>query len=77
MTRPSDEELTQRAIAAYYRSARGGEILDQPSSGASGVTEHEGKEYVILRNVNGVLAVYRVRPSGALKGLRRWPKELD
>ncbi len=43
------------------------------------VTEHEGKHYVVLnlKNVNGILAVYRVRNTGVLKGLKRWPQEIE
>ena len=33
--------------------------------------------YVVLRNVNGILSVYRVRNDGKLKGLRRWPAALN
>lgn len=74
----SDERLTQRAFAAYYRSAarEGVPSPDHPANG-SGVQEHNGKLYVVLRNVTGILAVYRVRTSGILKELRRWPKELE
>jgi hypothetical protein len=36
-----------------------------------------GKRYVVLRNTKGVLAVYRVRNDGILKGLRRWPAALE
>jgi hypothetical protein len=71
------DDLTRRAIAAYYRTAHqdGATATDQPSD-ASGVVEHEGKTYVVLVNVNGTLAVYRVRTSGQLKRLRRWPAEV-
>jgi hypothetical protein len=31
---------------------------------------------VVLENVNGPLAVYRVRNDRTLKRLRRWPKDL-
>ena len=48
----------------------------QPSKD-SGVQEINGKRYVVLRNLGGILAVYRVRTDGILKGLKRWPKELD
>ncbi len=65
------DELTGRAFAAYFRS--GG--TDQPGND-SGPAELDGRQYVVLRNVNGVLAVYRVRTSGALKRLRRWPREV-
>lgn len=70
---PTDNELTRRALAAYFRSG----YMDQPASGSSGPIESGGKLYVVLRNMNGVLAVYRVRTSGALKRLVRWPRELE
>ena len=66
------DDLTTRAFAAYFRS--GG--VDQPSN-MSGAADWQDKQYVVLHNVNGVLAVYRVRTSGALKRLRRWPRELE
>ncbi len=67
--------LVNRAIAAYFRSADA-PSPDQPAN-YSDVQEAGGKRYVVLRNVNGVLAVYRVRNDGVLKGLKRWPKELE
>ena len=48
----------------------------QPCSVTSGPVTHNGLKYVVLRNTNGVLAVYRIRPNGALKGLKRYPKAL-
>ena len=76
-TQTTDDTILARAFAAYYRSASrdGVPSPDQPAN-TSYVTEHEGKRYVVLENVNGVLAVYRIRTSGALKELRRWPKEI-
>lgn len=71
-TMADTEDLVRRAMAAYFRS--GG--TDQPST-ASCVAEHEGKAYVVLRNGGRTLAVYRVRTSGLLKRLRRWPTALD
>ena len=69
-----DEDLTRRAIAAYYRTARtnGATVIDHPALGGD-VVEHDGKLYVVLSNIRGTLAVYRVRTSGQLKRLRRWP----
>lgn len=67
------DELTRRATAAYFRS--GG--TDQPARASSGPEKVGDKEYVVLRNVRGVMAVYRVRNDGKLKGLRRWPAELN
>jgi hypothetical protein len=41
------------------------------------VVTHAGLQYVILRNVDGVLAVYRVRTdNGLLRRMKRWPAEL-
>jgi hypothetical protein len=68
MTLDEDDDLTRRAFAAYFRS--GG--TDQPAN-YSGVREHKGLRYVVLENVNGTLAVYRIRRDEVLKGLRRWP----
>jgi hypothetical protein len=65
-----DDDLTRRALGAYFRYAT--DRPDQPSS-ASGVVEHDGRRYVVLHNVTGVLAVFRVRRDGMLKRLRRWP----
>ena len=66
------DDLVRRALAAYFRG--GADI--QPAN-TSGVVEHEGKSYVVLHNVNGILAVYRVRNDGVLKGLKRWPKAIE
>ena len=66
------DDLTRRAFTAYFRS--GG--TDQPSGGPA-TTTHGGKQYVVLRNARGLLAVYRVRNDGMLKRLRRWPSALE
>ncbi len=63
-----------RAFAAYFRSE--GAHAAQPAN-TSDVVELDRKEYVVLRNVTGVLAVYRIRTSGVLKRLVRWPSELE
>jgi hypothetical protein len=60
--------------AGRYLGDAGG--TDQPANGAA-VAEHAGRTYVTLSNVNGMLAVYRVRNDGMLKRLRRWPHEID
>lgn len=46
-------------------------------SGSSGMREHKGKQYVVLENGDGVLAVYRILNSGVLKQLKRWPAALE
>ena len=69
-----------RAFAAYFRQPHdfmgAAWSPPQPSSG-SGVEEHKGKQYVVLHNVNGVLAVYRIRNNGYLKQLKKWPAALE
>ena len=68
----------QRALGAYYRAgARSGGIVPPPRTLDSGKWEYQGKQYVVLGHVNGLLAVYRIKPDGSLKRLRRWPKALD
>jgi hypothetical protein len=66
--RVPDDDLYRRALVAYFRS--GG--TKQPGRGP-GVIEHEGRTYVVLENASETLAVYRVRTSGVLKRLKRWP----
>lgn len=50
-------------------------VFDQPT-GRGVVQEYDGKLYVILSNVRGTLAVYRVRNDGMLKRLRQPPHGL-
>lgn len=64
-----------RAKAADYRSHDEVGSLCEP--GLVEEIEHEGKRYVRLSNVNGVLATYRIRTYGALKSLIRWPAALE
>lgn len=63
----------RRAIAAWYRS--GEETI--PANDSYIYTDSAGREYAVLVNVNGVLAVYRLRNDGRLKRLRRWPPEVE
>jgi hypothetical protein len=67
------DDYLKRAMGAYFRF--GG--IDQPSKDESGERQHDGKDYVVLKNVNGVLAVYRITTSGQLKKLKRWPSEIE
>ena len=71
----SGEPLVRRAFAAYYRSGPAGGSLPEPAN-TSFLCELDGKQYVVLENFAGILAVYRVRNDGILKGLKRWPGEL-
>jgi hypothetical protein len=71
------DELLGRAYRAYIMTAaREGYSVDQPSELGSGQEEVGGKSYIVLRNCNGILAVYRIRNDDMLKRLRRWPAEL-
>ena len=74
-----ESELVRRALAAYFRGANSeAHASAQPSADGSGTVEHDGKLYVVLVDGgNDVLAVYRVRNDGVLKGLRRWPKAIE
>lgn len=70
-----DAELLNRAIRAYYiATKKEGGAVDQPAND-SGIFKKVGKRYVVLRNVRGVLAVYRIRNDGLLKRLKRWPAD--
>lgn len=72
-----DSDLTRRALAAYWKAGKENPRLDQPENGASHLEDNEGRRYVVLSNVNGTLAVYRLRNDGQLKRLKRWPKEIE
>jgi len=74
----SDDELCRRAIAAYFRTPVGGSdgvFIEGPAWGAD-VVEHDGKQYVVLQNSRGPVAVYRVQNDGALRRMKRWPTEV-
>jgi hypothetical protein len=49
----------------------------QPTEALSGVEEHDGKVYVVLRNARGVIACYRVRNDHKLKRLVRLPSGIE
>jgi hypothetical protein len=68
----------QRALAAWYRGSSTGHTRQYP---AEGMTEHvtlpNGKEYVVVANSYQVLGVYRIRPSGFLRLMKKWPKAVE
>jgi hypothetical protein len=68
----SNPDLLSRAYAAYFRS--GG--VDHPSNSSDAII-FGGKTYVVLCNVHGILAIYRVLNSGQLRRLRHYPAGLD
>ena len=72
-----ENNLLRRAFAAHFRAAARSIGSPLQPSKDSDVRTVEGKTYVVLRNVNGILGLYRVRNDGMLIGLKRWPKELD
>ena len=66
-------ETVRRALSAYYRTA--GDSV--PEASASREQTHAGKRYVVLgRQDESVLAVYRIKPDGLLRRMRRWPEAL-
>jgi len=74
---PCYDVLTNRAMTAYFREAkREGVEPDQPAN-TSGVVTLGGLDYVVLENIVGPIAVYRVRNDGKLKRLKRLPAGLD
>jgi len=70
----SHDELVRRAYAAIYRSR-----AELPGVMTGRVAKANGRQYVVISGAPGdrVLAVYRVRNDGMLKGLKRWPKALE
>jgi hypothetical protein len=74
----NDTDLLRRAYAAYFRGQKNWTYRsDQPNSGLSEVRKYKRLAYVVLKNVRGTLAVYRVKKDGALRGLKQWPNALD
>jgi len=43
---------------------------------AQKILEQDGKSYVVLRRGSDIIDVYRIRKSGALMRLMRWPAAL-
>jgi len=71
-------DLVSRAYTAYFAACRrAGALEDQPLTAASGEQTLGDLRYVVLRNSQRTLAVYRVRADGTLRTMRRWPGELD
>jgi hypothetical protein len=74
---PTERALINRALAAYFRAAS--QLGGSPMQPSTQMVEHDGLTYVVLSNIRGTLAVYRVRTvngQAVLKGLKRWPKEV-
>jgi hypothetical protein len=66
-------DLVRRGCAAYVRAGTD----PQPSSRTSTVQRLNGLWYVVLRSGRTTLGVYRIKPDGRLRKLRRWPDDLN
>jgi hypothetical protein len=64
------------ANVAYFRScAESGHFYQQPAN-YSGLENFDGRDYVVLQNVNGPLAVFDVNDDGsvtAIEDYTQWP----
>ena len=69
----SNEELLRRAFVAWFKIPTPHQ--EQPDMALSSVDTVGDRQYVVLRNVAGVLAVYRIKV-GVLRRLIRVPKEI-
>jgi hypothetical protein len=69
-----DNVLVDSAISLFFREHKSSS--SEPDQYASSVEQLEGRLYVVLRNYNGVLAVYEVVGNGVLKKATKVPKAL-
>jgi hypothetical protein len=72
-------DLIDRAIRAHCtRARRGGHTVDQPSVLDSYTDEADRRAYAVLKNANGVLAVYKLKDDGHIEYVREedWPGSL-
>lgn len=69
----SNEDLIRRAMVAWFRTPD--RYQEQPDLALSSVDTVGERQYVVLRNVNGVLAVYRLSRN-VLRRMIRAPKEI-
>jgi len=70
------EGYETRAIGAYFKAGKNA-VGQQQIPSAQEMKTEDGKRYVVLTNRHGILAVYRIRTDGILKGLKRWPEEIS
>jgi hypothetical protein len=73
MPKDADDALVSRAMEAYFRAGHGRQQLVTICR----VRALAHNRYVVLSDINGVLAVYRIRGDGILRRMRRWSKELN
>jgi hypothetical protein len=71
-------DYVPRALAAWYRASRTGHPRAFPHQARCvQVTLANGKRYVVLATSATVLGVYRIKPSGFLRRLKRWPRTVE
>jgi hypothetical protein len=66
-----ESSLVERARIAFAKASG----MDQPSND-SDVQDVDGIPYAVLRNVNGILAVYSYNGT-SLNRVHEWPDELN
>ncbi len=67
-----NSDIVRRAKAAWFRAGE-----ETTPSQHSGVVKQNGLTYVVLRNGNHLLAVYRVKNDGILRRMRRPPATVE
>jgi hypothetical protein len=73
------KSYSARALTAYYRRmARHTRTALPIDALPTRIVETimAEKAYIIMRNASRTLAIYRVRPDGGLRWLKRWPRAL-
>ena len=71
MPKLNHAEAIERAVAAYRRSGS----VTQPEAGGE-VETVAGVDYVVLRNIKGILKVYQLTDDSRIKGLTKIPPGL-
>ncbi len=75
-----EEELVTRAIRAYFtRMRREGIHSPAQPANTSGLRTYGGREFVVLENINGPQAVYKVKDNGRIEYVEYsdWPVGLS
>jgi hypothetical protein len=80
MTQP--DELIRRALKAYGQACsiarKRGHAAPKSPAHTAHIRTTGGKTYAVVRGQPGsTLMVYRLLNNGELRGLKRWPRELD
>jgi|RhiMethySRZTD1v2_1073278.scaffolds.fasta_scaffold65883_1 hypothetical protein len=75
---PATTDFVPRAMAAWYRARRTDHTHAFPHQArCAQVTLGDGKHYVVLASSDAVVAVYRIKPAGFLRRLKRWPRQVE